>query len=73
VAISFRKTFRGYDTADVGFRLAELERAIASGSEIDRARARQALRTVRLNRRFWGYASRQVDHVIARRRLELQW
>ena len=58
---------RGYDTSQVDQLLDQADRAIASGGAIERAAARDALRDVRLDRRFRGYARREVELAVEER------
>jgi hypothetical protein len=53
----------GYDVAQVDDLLNRAERAVLSG-EVERARARQALRSTELHRRRLGYARGPVDSLI---------
>jgi hypothetical protein len=55
----------GYDVAEVNNLLSRAEQAVARGGEVQRAFARQELRTVELNRRVLGYARESVHCLVA--------
>jgi hypothetical protein len=55
----------GYDVAEVNNLLSRAEQAVARGGEVQRAFARQELRTVELNRRVFGYARESVHCLVA--------
>ena len=71
VARTFNVVFLGYDVRQVDELLARIDRALMSGSEVQRARARQDLRSVTLNRRLRGYPKRQVLRLLDARGHEL--
>ena len=72
VARTFNVVFLGYDVRQVDELLARIDRALMSGSEVQRARARQDLRSVTLNRRLRGYPKRQVLRLLDARSHELK-
>ena len=51
VTRTFSVVFGGYDTTQVDALLERVDHALISGSELERARARQVLRSVTLSRR----------------------
>ena len=63
--------FGGYDTSQVERLLDTVDQAIMSGSELQRARARQALRSPNLTRRLRGYSKRSVKRALHERSHEL--
>jgi DivIVA domain-containing protein len=71
VARTFNVVFLGYDRRQVDELLERIDRALVSGSEVQRARARQALRSVTLNRRLRGYPKREVLRLLDARSHEL--
>ena len=71
VARTFNVVFLGYDVRQVDELLQRIDRALMSGSEVQRARARQALREATLNRRLRGYPKRQVQRLLDARSHEL--
>jgi len=72
VARTFNVVFLGYDVRQVDELLARIDRALMSGSEVQRARARQDLRSVTLNRRLRGYPKRQVLRLLDARGHQLK-
>ena len=62
---AIRIVIGGYDTAEVDNLLSRAEQALARGGEVQRAFARQELRTVELNRRVFGYARESVHCLVA--------
>ena len=62
---AIRMAIGGYDTAEVDNLLSRAEQAVARGGEVQRAFARQELRTVELNRRVFGYARESVHCLVA--------
>jgi hypothetical protein len=62
---AIRMVIGGYDVDEVNNLLSRAERAVARGGEIQRAFARQELRTVELNRRVLGYARESVHCLVA--------
>jgi hypothetical protein len=68
-AVKGRRAIRivigGYDIAEVDGLLSRAERAVARGGEVQRAFARQELRTTELNRRVFGYARDSVHCLVA--------
>ena len=62
---AIRIVLGGYDTAEVDNLLSRAEQALARGGEVQRAFARQELRTVELNRRVLGYARESVHCLVA--------
>ena len=67
----FNVVFLGYDRHQVDELLERIDRALSSGSEVQRARARQDLRSVTLHRRLRGYRKRQVLRLLDARSHEL--
>lgn len=61
---AIRKVVGGYDTIQVDQLLHQAEQALTTGGELDRARARQALRSIDLSRRTRGYARGPVHALI---------
>ena len=68
---AIRKVFRGYDIAQVDALLGRAGQALATGSELQRAQARQALRSAELTRRAIGYAPRSVHGIFRQLSREL--
>jgi hypothetical protein len=62
---AIRRVIGGYDTDQVDKLLTLAERAVATGGEVQRAFARQELRTTELNRRVVGYARESVHCLVA--------
>jgi DivIVA domain-containing protein len=67
VTRTFSVVFGGYDTTQVDELLERVDHALISGSELERARARQVLRSVTLSRRLRGYPKRQVLRLLDQR------
>lgn len=61
---AIRMVFGGYDVAQVDNLLSRAEQAVARGGELQRALARQALRSADLSRRVRGYAREPVHGLI---------
>jgi hypothetical protein len=61
---TFRTALRGYDRTQVDRLISLAQAALASGSDSQRASARQALRGVYLRPRLRGYARRPVDRAV---------
>lgn len=64
VAPPFLVALRGYDMTQVDQVLQQADEALASGSEVLRASARQVLEQVQFRQRIRGYARHQVDRAV---------
>ena len=62
---AIRRVIGVYDVAEVDNLLSRAEQALARGGEVQRAFARQELRTAELNRRVFGYARESVHCLVA--------
>jgi hypothetical protein len=68
---TFRHALRGYDRAQVDRLIQLAQAALASGSDLQRAAARQALRGAYFRPRLRGYARRPVDRAFEQLMREL--